>query len=134
VSNHPTAFGAFIAEQIATRFDTATALARAVGLQLPAFLRGVEKGTFSVANLLKLAAATDTPPSVVLRLAGKHDVADLIEELYGKQTSLLTAEERRLLARWRSLSPRARQSIETIMADLPPTTEGARSSKRTRSA
>jgi hypothetical protein len=112
-------FTAWINEQIHARFNTATALARAIGVQLPVFLRGVEKGTFSIANLLRLAQATDTHPSDVLRLAGKGDIAKLIEELYQVDVLPVSAGEQRLLRRWRQLSPQAQHSLETIMRDLP---------------
>jgi hypothetical protein len=102
------------------RFPTHTALAAALDVQLPALSRGLDKGTFSVDTLLRLAAVTETPPSVVLRLANKNDTADLLERLYQiHNPAPLTATERRVLARFRVLTLRAQQSIEQVMSDLP---------------
>ena len=84
---------------ITERFGTQTALANAIGLQLTPFTRGVAVGTFNVMNLLRLARAAEASPSMVLRLAGKGQEADLIEELYGSGRDALN----RLAARGRGV-------------------------------
>jgi hypothetical protein len=119
VSKH---FSDWIAQQIVKRFSTATALAKALDMHLSAFVRGVTRGTFAIATLLRLARLTDTHPSTVLRLADKGDVADLIEDLYQIEVNLesLSNSEHQLIKRWRELSPRAQRSLEIIMAELPP--------------
>lgn len=76
-------FQDWITQQIATKYRTATAMAKVVGMELSPFTRGVASGTFNVVNLLQIAKATHEHPSKVLRMAGKGDVADLIESLYG---------------------------------------------------
>lgn len=93
-------FQQWIDQLIAERFETKTALAKAMGIELTPFSRGVEAGTFNVANLLKLAAATDTPASKVLRLAGKEKFAELIEAAYGSDSASLTASQRDVLSLW----------------------------------
>jgi hypothetical protein len=130
-------FATWIDGQIKTKFRTRTALAEAMEMQLPALTRGIDVGTFSIVNLLKLAKVTDTNPSVVLRLANKPDVADLIEELYQITTPTpapLPRDERRLLARWRALSPQTRHSLEVILVDLPPRKEKPATTHRRRTA
>lgn len=111
-------FHDWIGKLVSERFGTQTALANAIGLQLTSFSRGAEDGTFSVVNLLKLARATDTPASEVLRLAGKGEVAELIESLYGDGVSALTSSEQQLVARWRNISPSARKALDHILEDL----------------
>lgn len=88
-------FQAWIRELIDARFGTATGLATALDMKLTVFTRGVAAGTFSIVNLLKLAKVARADASEVLRLAGKADVAALIEDLYGK--SALTPEQREWL-------------------------------------
>lgn len=84
----PLTFQQWIQRLIDERFRTSTALAEAMGLQLTPFTRGVAAGTFNVVNLLKLAKVADERPSTVLRMAGKGDVAELIESLYGKPSPM----------------------------------------------
>lgn len=87
-------FQEWVDELVAT-FGSKTKLAQAIGISLTQIGRGRSAGKYSVENLLKLARAANADPSSVLRLAGKGDVADLIETLYGKAE--LTAEQRALL-------------------------------------
>ena len=65
------------------KYGTHSVLANAIGMTLSAFGRGSRNGTFSTESLLRLAAEVGQNPSNVLRLAGKGDVAALIERLYG---------------------------------------------------
>lgn len=63
---------------------TAGTIAKAIGMSLSAFSRGVRlEGSLGVDKLLRLAQWAGDDPSEVLRLAKKGDVADLIEQLYG---------------------------------------------------
>jgi hypothetical protein len=97
-----------------------TALANAIGLQLTVFIRGLKAGTFSVLNCLRLAKATNTDPLLVLRLAGKHEVAALIEELCvttGTKAAV-TDKDRFHLRRWHSITARAQQGLDLLIDDL----------------
>jgi hypothetical protein len=93
-------FREWVNGQVGSRFGTMTALASAVGMGLSPFIRGVQAGTLNVHNLLKLAQATETHPSEVLRLAGKADVAALLEQLYGAGRDSLTSTQRDVLDLW----------------------------------
>ena len=74
----------WIDEQISHQFGTLTELARRLGVHLTVLQRGADVGTFSETKLLKLAKIAGENPSVVLCLANKGDVADLIESLYAR--------------------------------------------------
>ena len=65
------------------RFHTRHALAEAAGVSDSAFSRQVATGTLGLVPLLRLAQATGESASVVLRLARKHQLADLIEASFG---------------------------------------------------
>lgn len=109
-------FQVWVEEVIRDRFGTATALAKAVGMELSPFTRGVSAGTLNVANLLKLAKVTEERPSTVLRLAGKEALAALIEEMYGSDA--ISAAERTLLRRWRKLDREEREAFSILISDL----------------
>jgi hypothetical protein len=80
----------------AKRFPSRQALARALGINGSRLSRAINTGDFpfNVKNCLKLAQVSGESPSMILRTAGKDDVATLIESLYGDQQ---TADVRRLL-------------------------------------
>lgn len=86
-------------------FGSQTALGRAIGVS-PSRLSRVIRGEHSleVINCLRLAAVTGTSPSVLLRAAGKSDIADLVERLYGRSRPTapppLTASQREVLDLW----------------------------------
>ena len=68
------------------RFGSQTALGNAIGLS-PTRISRVLKGdgcSLEVISCLRLAEVTGESPTVILRAAGKWDVAELIERLYGK--------------------------------------------------
>lgn len=106
--------------EIAGNWRSQQQLADAIGMSLSAFLRAAKNGTMSTENCLKLAQVVGENPSKVLRLARKDDVAELIEQLYGKAIVPLSDEERELLDAWKALTPRARTSFRTLMRDLSP--------------
>ena len=73
------------------RFGSQTALGNAIGLS-PTRISRVLKGdgcSLEVISCLRLAEVTGESPTVILRAAGKWDVAELIERLYGKPRPLL---------------------------------------------
>jgi hypothetical protein len=65
------------------RYRTKSALAKAAQVTPSAFGRQVKQGTLGLEPLLQLALATGVPASVVLRKAGKGELAALIESCYG---------------------------------------------------
>ena len=82
------------------RFGTATALAGKVGMKLSPFTRGVRAGKLNLVNLLTLARVAEEQPSKVLRLAGKHREADIIEQAYGPQKPVTDPVLQDLLELW----------------------------------
>ena len=115
-------FSQFIERWIG-RYGTAQALADAIGMSLSAFSRGVRNaGTLGVDNLLRLADVTGESPGKVLRIAGKRDVADLIDRLYGGALNSravgLSGLERELINLWKGLHRNAQEPILTIVKAL----------------
>ncbi len=107
---------AFVGEIIHARYGTAKALAAAIGMSSSAFGRGVESGTLSVDNCLRLAEEVGVPATTVLTRAGKGDTAARIERLYGRaQTPALNRRDRELLARWHALSGAQREAMELVL-------------------
>lgn len=93
-----TKFREFVADLI-REHGTGKAVADLIEMSLSAFLRGVNReGTLSVENCLKLAEAVGESPSRVLQLAGKGQVAALIERLYGATRAPLSALDRQFVA------------------------------------
>ncbi len=66
-------------------------LAAAIDLSESAFSRGLTKGTLGIDSLLRLAAVTGESASLVLRRAGKPDIAHWIEAVYGPPKPTLPA-------------------------------------------
>lgn len=99
-------------------------LAEAVGLHQSSFSRGAAKGTLSVESLLKLAQVTGEPPGDVLRLAGKDDVADLLDDLYGTTGATVSRTELRVIQAYRAL-PKDAQAHWLGMAETHPGRAGA---------
>jgi len=76
-------------------YGTVRAFADALGIEPSRVSRGQP---FDVRGCLKLAQLTGENPSVVLRAAGKADIATLIEAQYGTPAPKPTPDERELLA------------------------------------
>jgi hypothetical protein len=109
--------------RIVDKFPSRLAFAREIGMTSSRLSRALNEGDFpfNVANCLRLAKISGESATDILRAAGKEDVADLIESLYGKdRTRLLTAPERELLDDFESLTPRARESLKILLRDLAP--------------
>ena len=132
----PLTFAEWVQALIDRRYRTsAAALGQALGISGTSVQRGMDTGTFSLENLLMLAKLADERPSVVLRMAGKKDEAELIESLYGPAT--LTPSQRELLAFWDAITDEADRAAVLRMlrkmagivpgADLP---DGARTTRR----
>jgi transcriptional regulator with XRE-family HTH domain len=107
-------------EDAAKEFDTKQAFAKAIGITPSRFSRllaGVYK--LNVRNCLRLANATGRPASVVLRAAGKGEIADLIESQYGPAAKSVSPKEREALEAWNALTERGRESLWLLMRELP---------------
>lgn len=130
----PHEFTKFVDDQI-KRHGTGQALATGIGMTLSSFLRGARKEhTLGVGKLLLLAEFVGESPSHVLRLAGKPDVADAIERLYGQARTPLSGTHRELLDRWERLPLAKRRALWTVLrgltGDTPPTTPAIRSRRK----
>lgn len=111
-------------DRIARRFPSKKAFADAMDIDPSRLTRAINAGDFpfNVENCLRLARLSGESPSEILRAAGKGNVADLIELLYGKdRTRLLTPAERELLDAWATMSPRARDALQLIIDEVPKT-------------
>lgn len=108
-----------ILEEAVALFGTQEAAGRAIGLSGSRYSRimaaeSPEDNSLGVANCLRLALVTKRHPSDVLRSAGKADVADLIEQVYGGTPTALTDEERQLLYDFHALDPDRRETIRRV--------------------
>jgi hypothetical protein len=106
--------------RLADRFESKTAFAKALGIS-PSRLSRALAGDFplNVANCLRLALLTGESPMVILRAAGKDDVAELLEKLYPGGKSLpITPAQRELLFQWEEVPPRARTALMLMFSDL----------------
>lgn len=107
-------------EGAARRYRTKGDLARALGIT-PGRLSRVLGGEHSldVGKCLTLAKLTGESPSRVLRVAGKGQIADAIEDLYGPGATPVSPKERELLDVWSALTQRAREGLLQTMSELP---------------
>jgi hypothetical protein len=106
-------------ERAVAKFPSRQAFAKAIGLNASRLSRAMNTGDFpfNITNCLRLAQVAGESPSLVLRTAGKGDVADLIESLYGHdRTELLEPAERELLDHWRRLPTHAREGLLSVLA------------------
>jgi hypothetical protein len=115
-----TKLGELLVQQLPKFDNLQIRLAEAIEIT-PSRLTAVMKGiyTLDVRNCLMFAKKADIPPSDVLRAAGKGEIADLIEELYGP-TRELTTSQRELLDRWERLEqePDDLAAVEGLMARI----------------
>ena len=103
------------------RFGSRDALGKQIGMSGSRVGRAIDgQYAFNITNCLKLAEATGESPSVVLRAAGKHDVAELIERLYGHSRPAISANDRELIAEWSALAPRDRETVRELLHRLAP--------------
>lgn len=107
------AFTEFLASA-ARQFRTKQEFAAALGITPGRFSR-LLRGEFSmeVVNCLRLAKLSGESPAQVLRLAGKSEIADLIDELYARQP--LTQAQRELIAVWDAIPAEAREAFGTML-------------------
>ena len=105
--------------RVADGFETREAFAKALGINSSRLSRALNTGDFpfNVTNCLRLAKVSGESATEILRAAGKADVAALIEELYGKQ-STLSADERQTVAFIRALPREAREGLDGFIRGL----------------
>jgi hypothetical protein len=83
--------------QAAEKNGSMTALAKLIGISISALTRGAKSGLISTDTLLGVAEHGGIDPTILLAAAGKGDTAKRIARLYGKQKTILSADERALL-------------------------------------
>lgn len=98
-------------------YGTGVALSAATGIDRSRVSRiasgaGGPDDSLDVDNLLRLAKAVGRPASDVLRIGGKNDYADLIEELYGEQSKrAVSDDEWAIVQRLRKQTPAKRRML-----------------------
>lgn len=111
-------FRAFL-ENAAKTFPTKAAFAKRLGMTPGRFSRVLGgEHSLSVTNCLVLADFSGEPASRVLRLAGKADVAELLERLYGKNRPNVSASQKVVLDLWDKLRQPRRQIFLTLLQEL----------------
>lgn len=101
----------------ARQFSSQHAFAQALGISPSRLNRALNKGDYplNALNCLKLASITGEPAGDVLRAAGKADVAELIEQLYGGGRAALTTAERELIATWALIPPDVQRHFDVLL-------------------
>lgn len=114
------------------QYGTATKLAGALEMTLSAFLRAIKhEGTLSIENCVRFAQETGEAPGKVLRLAGKADVAELLERVYGGAPApALNSHQRELLTLWEQIDHDARDPILVLLRGLAEKRTSARGKSR----
>ena len=111
-----TTFRSFIKDQI-RQHGTLTALANGTEMSVSAFSRQVRnENTLGIDSCLRLAQFVGESPSTVLQLAGKADVAALIEQLYGPPRESLSEIDRALIA----LEPDVKAQLLRLVEQITP--------------
>lgn len=127
------------------RFGSQTALGKAIDISASRLSRVIQgQHSLEVVNCLRLAEVTGESPSVVLRAAGKADVADLIERMYGDAREpiapAMTPAQRDVITLFESMSDEGRETARGILESLskamprPQPQESLSRSARTRAA
>lgn len=119
----PSPFAAVLREMLAADAGTKQSFALAVGLTSSAISRMLHAGELPSAMVcLRLARHTHRPPSPVLRAAGHHAFADLLDELYGvppetavRPSVLSPADERFHLTYTKRLSQTDLRAVKIII-------------------
>jgi hypothetical protein len=91
------------------------AFADALGIDASRISRGTP---FDVRGCLRLAQLTGEDPTLILRAAGKSDIAALIESLYGTSRPQLSADQRAMLTAYQQLSVEKRPTVLLIARAL----------------
>lgn len=107
--------------RIADGFPTRHALAKALDInasRLSRALNGSEGFPFNIENCLRLAKVSGEPASDVLRAAGKSDIAELIEALYGPEKHVTDTTLRDLLAQWPTFTADEKTFVRLTIATV----------------
>jgi hypothetical protein len=115
-TGHPTPFAELLS-RLATRFPSRRAFAIAIGTDPSRLSRAMngDPTMFDVLRCLYVARATRENPSVVLRAAGKGEIADLLEELYGEPK---TPEALMVLHAFKRLGADVQAPVLDLLKDL----------------
>lgn len=115
----PREFVTYINEWV-REYGTRRSLAARLGLTASAFSRGIiREQTFGVETLLRFIIETGEPAGKVLRLAGKGELAELMERVYQNDGSHVTrAAHRELLATWNAMAADDQAAVLKIMRKL----------------
>lgn len=105
---------------LAKQFGTKTALAERLGLSLERLIKVMKdpKESLGVLNCLKLAQVSGLPPSQILIMAGKKDVADLLDSVYGRTAERPTNPEALATQWWPEMTPKAKDALRTLLDEL----------------
>lgn len=109
-------------KKLIPKYGTQSALAGAIGISDSGLTKVLKKGTggtLSVLNCLRLAKVAGLPASQILRMAEKPEVAQLIDELYGKaveRAGLLDEDNAALW--WPDLSSKAKEALGVVIDEL----------------
>ena len=112
----PETFLSFIKE-LERRHGTANAIAEALDMSPSAFSRGSRSGSLGTLKLLRLAKWSGESPSRVLRLAGKGEIADQIEDLYGPEHAL-NGRAHEVGEQWLALEKDAQDALFILLRAL----------------
>jgi hypothetical protein len=102
------------------RFGTKTALAKSLGMTLERLVKVMNdpKESLGVANCLRLSKVSGLPPGQILRMAGKGEIADLLDVLYGRTPPKGTDRDELVTQWWPSLSPKAKEALTTLLDEI----------------
>jgi hypothetical protein len=117
------------------RYGTKTALALALGMTLERLVKVMKDPTESlgVANCLRLSKVSGLPPGQVLTMAGKTEIADLLDMLYGRTPDRGASRDELVTQWWPHLSPKAKDAMRTLLDELTLPNKPKRKPRRTRS-
>jgi hypothetical protein len=103
--------------RVARRFESKKALADALQMDSSRLSRAINTGDFpfNVENCLRLAQVSGEPASAVLRAAGKGDIAELIESLYGPEKAVSEPLVLRLLRHWPTFTGDEKAVVRTTV-------------------
>ena len=114
----PKEFGEIL-KQCVERIGTRHALGKLLGMSGSRVGRAIDgQYTFNIENCLRLADVMRESPTRILRAAGKIEIANLIERLYGKTTPLLSDADQQLLDLWNALPARRRKILYDVLNEL----------------
>ena len=99
VGGMPTQSFAALLRKLKKQYPTVKAFAQALDVDPSHVSRAMNDDAlpFDVRGCLRLALVTGENPGMVLRIAGKGEIAGLIEQLYGAPTKRLSSRELELL-------------------------------------